>query len=59
MEITFSNKAGGEFYKQVQNAIDEGDEQPFFDFAHMPGDWEAPAEKPKGKADPVAKLVAA
>ena len=59
VEITFSNKAGGEFYKQVQNAIDEGDEQPFFDFAHMPGDWEAPAEKPKGKADPVAKLVAA
>jgi hypothetical protein len=59
VEITFSNKAGGEFYKQVQNAIDEGDEQPFFDFSHMPGDWEVPAEKPKGKADPVAKLVAA
>jgi hypothetical protein len=59
VEITFSKKAGGEFYKQVQNAIDDGDEQPFFDFSHMAEDWEVPAEQPKGKADPVAKLVAA
>ncbi len=59
VEITFSNKAGGEFYKQVQNAIDDGDEQPFFDFSHMAQDWEVPAEQPKGEADPVAKLVAA
>jgi len=59
VEITFSNKAGGEFYKQVQNAIDEGDEQPFFDFSHMVENWEVPAEQPKGQADPVAKLVAA
>ena len=59
VEITFSNRAGGEFYKQVQQAIEEGDEQPFFDFSHMPADWEVPAEQPKGKADPLAKLVAA
>ena len=59
VEITFSKKAGGEFYKQVQNAIDDGDEQPFFDFSHMAENWEVPAEQPKGKADPVAKLVAA
>lgn len=59
VEITFSNKAGGEFYKQVQNAIDEGDQQPFFDFSHMAEDWEVPAEQPKGSADPAAKLVAA
>jgi hypothetical protein len=59
VEITFSNKAGGEFYKQVQQAIEEGDEQPFFDFSHMPADWGVPAEQPKGNADPVAKLVAA
>ena len=59
VEITFSNKAGGEFYKQVQNAIDEGDEQPFFDFSHMVENWELPAEQPKGTVDPVAKLVAA
>jgi hypothetical protein len=59
VEITFSNKAGGEFYKQVQNAIDEGDEQPFFDFSHMVDNWEVPTEQPKGTADPAAKLVAA
>ena len=35
LEITFSNLAGG-FYKQVQDAIDAGDEAPFFDFNHMP-----------------------
>lgn len=58
VEITFSKKAGGEFYKQVQNAIDEGDEEPFFDFSHMAKNWEVPAEQPKGKSDPKAKLVA-
>ncbi|MDP6994073.1 MAG: hypothetical protein QGF87_06930, partial [Woeseiaceae bacterium] len=59
VEITFSDKAGGEFYKQVQNAIDEGDEQPFFDFSHMPADWEVPPESAKQTAeDPEAKLVA-
>jgi hypothetical protein len=46
VEITFSDKAGGEFYKQVQNAIDEGDTQPFFDFSQMPKDWDVPAEQP-------------
>ena len=59
VEITFSNKAGGEFYKQVQNAIDEGDEQPFFDFSHMPADWDVPAEQTKGNPDQAPKLVAA
>jgi hypothetical protein len=59
VEITFSDKAGGEFYKQVQNAIDDGDTQPFFDFNMMPADWEVPEEKTKGKKDPNAKLVAA
>ena len=58
VEITFSNKAGGEFYKQVQNAIDEGDEEPFFDFSHMPIDWEVPREEPKGSADLAPSLIA-
>ena len=45
--------------KQVQDAIDEGDEQPFFDFSHMPADWEVPPESTKPTADdPKAKLVA-
>ena len=47
VEITFSNKAGGEFYKQVQEAISAGDEQPFFDFQHMPKDWQVPPETAK------------
>lgn len=48
VEITFSNRAGGEFYRQVQDAIDRGDTEPFFDFSRMPTDWEVPAEQPKG-----------
>ena len=47
VEITFSDLAGGEFYKQVQDAIDDGDEEPFFDFTKMPGDWQVPAEHVK------------
>ena len=58
MEITFSDVAGGEFYKQVQDAIDEGDEQPFFDFSYMPKNWEVPVEQSKGKADRRAHLRA-
>ena len=49
VEITFSNKAGGEFYKQVQEAITEGDEEPFFDFKMMPADWQVPAETGKSQ----------
>ena len=59
VEITFSDKAGGEFYKQVQDAIDDGDVEPFFDFSQMPADWEVPAESTKKTAeDADAKLVA-
>ena len=48
VQITFSNRAGGEFYRQVQDAITDGDTQPFFDFSRMPRDWTVPAEQPKG-----------
>jgi hypothetical protein len=47
VQITFSKLAGEGFYKQVQDAIEAEDEQPFFDFSKMPGDWKVPAEKPK------------
>lgn len=47
VEITFSNKAGGEFYKQVQDAITEGDEEAFFNFDMMPVDWQVPVEVTK------------
>ena len=48
VQITFSNRAGGEFYRQVQDAITGGDTQPFFDFCHMPPDWAVPPAQPKG-----------
>ena len=48
VNITFSNEAGEGFYKQVQDAIDGGDETPFFDFSRMPEDWEVPAEQERG-----------
>ena len=60
VEITFSDQAGGEFYKQVQDAIDDGDTQPFFDFSHMPDDWDVPLESTKKTAvDSKAELIAA
>ncbi len=45
VEITFSNQAGKGFYKQVQDAIEDGDTEPFFDFSKMPTDWEVPTEQ--------------
>jgi len=42
----------------VQNTIDDGDTQSFFDFSYMPEDWEVPAEQSKGATDPKAKMVA-
>ena len=30
----------------VQDAIDNGDTEPFFDFAAMPDDWEVPVPTP-------------
>ena len=47
MEITFSERAGEGFYQQVQNAINENDTTPFFDFSKMPADWEVPAVQEK------------
>lgn len=47
VEITFSNRAGGEFYGQVQDAIAADDREPFFNFARMPTNWKVPAEQPK------------
>lgn len=49
VQITFSNQAGKGFYDQVQDAIDSGDTEPFFDFKKMPGNWQVPEEQPKGQ----------
>ena len=48
MENAFSNRAAAGLYRQLQGAIAQGDTEPFFDFSHMPLDWEVPAEQPKG-----------
>ncbi len=47
VEITFSEQAGKGFYDQVQEAIESGDSEPFFDFARMPANWFVPKEQPK------------
>ncbi len=44
--ITFAQETGKGFYDQVQDAIDDGDTAPFFDFACMPADWEVPEATP-------------
>ncbi len=44
--ITFAAETGKGFYDQVQDAIDSGDTAPFFDFSHMPSDWEVPEPTP-------------
>jgi len=56
-KITFSNKASGDFYDQVQDAIREGDTEPFIDFSHMPDDWEVPPERPKELTKSDSKLA--
>lgn len=45
--ITFAKETGKGFYDQVEDAIEAGDEAPFFDFDQMPTDWVVPAAKPK------------
>ena len=45
--ITFAEETGKGFYDQVQTAIEDGDTAPFFDFSHMPQDWEVPAAAPR------------
>jgi hypothetical protein len=42
VRITFSKQAGQGFYDQIEQAIEAGDEEPFFDFSKMPKDWRVP-----------------
>ena len=50
VQITFSSRAGGVFYKQVQDAIEGGDTEPCVDFSRMPADWSVPPERTKRTA---------
>ena len=45
--ITFAEETGKGFYDQVEDAIEAGDEAPFFDFSRMPSDWAVPEASPR------------
>ena len=45
--ITFAAETGRGFYDQVEDAIEAGDEAPFFDFTKMPADWNVPEAAPR------------
>lgn len=51
--ITFAQETGKGFYDQIEDAVADGDETPFFDFSRMPNDWQVPAAQPKA-AEPIA-----
>jgi 4-hydroxyphenylpyruvate dioxygenase-like putative hemolysin len=46
VNITFSQMAGRGFYDQIEDAVEAGDEEPFFDFSAMPADWKVPEPTP-------------
>ncbi len=46
VSITFAEETGKGFYDQVADAVEAGDDAPFFDFSQMPDDWEVPEAKP-------------
>jgi hypothetical protein len=45
VKITFSKQAGRGFYEQIEDAIESGDNEPFFDFSTMPENWRPPEPK--------------
>ena len=46
VHITFAEETGRGFYEQVANAVEAGDNEPFFDFSSMPADWQVPEPQP-------------
>jgi len=47
--ITFAEETGKGFYDQIEDAVADGDESPFFDFDAMPTDWHVPAAQPRAE----------
>ena len=45
--ITFAEETGKGFYDQIEDAVEAGDERPFFDFSGMPEDWQVPTPVPR------------
>ena len=46
VHITFAEETGKGFYDQVAEAVESGDDAPFFDFSQMPSEWQVPAATP-------------
>ncbi len=40
VHITFAEETGKGFYDQIEEAVEQGDDAPFFDFTRMPATWE-------------------
>ena len=45
--ITFAAETGKGFYDQIEDAVADGDEAPFFDFDAMPEGWAVPEAQPR------------
>ena len=46
VSITFAEETGKGFYDQVADAVETGDDAPFFDFTKMPANWIVPEATP-------------
>jgi hypothetical protein len=46
LEVTFSQKAGKGFYRQIEEAMAQGNDTTFTNFSVMPSNWETPAPEP-------------
>jgi 4-hydroxyphenylpyruvate dioxygenase and related hemolysins len=46
LEVTFSQKAGKGFYRQIEEAMAQGNDTTFTNFSVMPSNWETPASEP-------------
>ncbi|MDX2230870.1 MAG: VOC family protein [Leptolyngbyaceae cyanobacterium bins.349] len=58
LEVTFSQKAGKGFYRQIEEAMDQGMQTSFTSFTKMPSNWQpAIAEQPASAARIVEKAV--
>jgi hypothetical protein len=47
LEVTFSQKAGKGFYRQIEEAMAKETKTTFTDFSGMPSEWQVPASEPK------------
>lgn len=56
LEVTFSQKAGKGFYRQIEEAMAQGLQTTFTTFSEMPADWQPPAVEPPIGATNEAKV---